>query len=148
MAEMLKNLSVFVCDRNPHGIRSFLDNFLMYLNRLIFTMPACDQQPFPVYKGISDLFPCTFINGGYSSPGNIHPGCTGFLGKAFVIQKPQRLKLVNGHQYIFRGCDIIRRKASIDWKLLYSAASEWSWHSLSFLTYVNYYDIPINGICQ
>ena len=48
----------------------------------------------------------------------------------------------------FSGCDVIRRKAAIDRELLYSAASEWSWHKFSFLTYGTNYNKPDNNICQ
>ena len=50
--------------------------------------------------------------------------------------------------HTFGGCDIIRRKAAIDRELLYSAASEWSWHKFSFLTRVINYNKTDNDICQ
>ena len=87
MAKVLEDFSVFVCDCNSHGMCSFLNDFLIDLDRLKFTVSACDQQSFSVHKGISDFFPCTVINSSYRGSGNVHPGCTGFLGKAFVIQK-------------------------------------------------------------
>ena len=34
MAEVLENLSVFVCDCNSHGICSFLNDFLIDLDRV------------------------------------------------------------------------------------------------------------------
>ena len=148
MAEVLENLSVFVCNCNSHGICSFLNDFLIDLDRFKFTMSACNQQPFPVHKGVGNLFPCTVIDGSYRSPGNVHPGGTGFLGETLVIQKSQRLKFVYGHLNAFCGCDVIGRKAAIDRKLFYSSASEWSWHKLSFLTYVNYHNRAFADICQ
>ena len=87
MAEVLEDFSVFVRDCNSHGMRSFLYDFLIDLDRFKYTMSACDQQPFPIHEGISDLFPCAVINGSYCGPGNVHPGGTGFLGKAFIVQK-------------------------------------------------------------
>ena len=88
MAKVLEDFSVFVCDCDSHGMCSFLNDFLIDLDRFKFTMSACDQQPFPVHKGVGNLFPCTVIDGRYRGPGNVHPGGTGFLGKAFIIQKP------------------------------------------------------------
>ena len=148
MSEVLEDLSVFVCDCDPHGICSFLSDYLIDLNWFKFTVSACDQQPFPVHKGVGDLFPRTVINGRYGRPGNVHPGGAGFLRKTFVIQKSQRLKFIHGHLDAFSGCDIIRREAAIDRELLYSAASEWSWHKFSFLTYVINYHKPDNDISQ
>ena len=148
MTEVLEDFSVFVCDCDPHGICSFLNDFLIDLNRFKFTVSACDQQPFPVHKGVSDLFSRTVINGRYGCSGYVHPGGTGFLGETLVIQKSQRLKFVYGHLNAFCGCDVIRREAAIDRELFYSAASEWSWHKPSFLTYVINYNKPESDICQ
>ena len=148
MTEVLEDFSVFVCDCDSHGICSFLNDFLIDLNRFKFTMSACNQQPFPVHKGVGDLFSCAVINGRYGRPGYVHPRGTGFLGKPLVIQQSQRLKFVHGHLDAFCGCDIVRREAAIDRKLFYSAASEWSWHKLSFLTYVINYNKPESDICQ
>jgi hypothetical protein len=88
MTEVLEDFSVFVCDCDSHGIRSFLNDFLIDLDRFKFTVSACDQQPFPVHKGVSDLFSCAVIDGRNGRPGYVHPGGTGFLGKTFIIQKP------------------------------------------------------------
>ena len=148
MAEVLKDFSVFVCDCDSHGIRSFLNDFLIDLDRYKYTMSTRDQQPFSVHKGISNFFPGAFIDGSYRGPGNVHPGCTDFLGKAFIIQQSQCLKFVYRHLNAFRGCDVIRRETAVDRKLLYSTASEWSWHRPSFLTYVRKYNKPDNDICQ
>ena len=148
MTEVLEDLSVFVSDCDPHGICSFLNDFLVDLNRFKFTVSTCDQQPFPVHKGVGDFFSRTVINGRYGRPGYVHPGGTGFLGEPLVIQKSQCLKFIHGHPDVFCGCDIIRREAAIDRKLFDSAASEWSWHKLSFLTYVNNYNKPDSDICQ
>ena len=148
MTEVLEDFSVFVCDCDSHGICSFLNDFLIDLDRFKFTVSACDQQPFPVHKGVSDLFSRTVINGRYGCSGYVHPGGTGFLGETLVIQKSQRLKFVYGHLNAFCGCDVIRREAAIDRELFYSAASEWSWHKLSFLTYVINYNKPDNDISQ
>ena len=137
MTEVLEDFSVFICDCDSHDICSFLDDLLIDLDRFVFTVSACDQQPFPIHKGVSDLFSCAVIDGSYRGPGNVHPGCTDFLCKTFVIQKSQCLKFVHGHLNAFCGCDVIRRETAIDRKLLYSTASEWSWHKHSFLTYVN-----------
>ena len=148
MAEVLEDLSVFVCDCDSHGICSFLNDFLIDFNRFKFTMSACDQQPFSVDKGVGDFFPRTVINGRYGRPGDVHPGGAGFLGKTFVIQKSQRLKFIHGHLDAFCGCDVVRREAAIDRKLFDPATSEWSWHKLSFLTYVINYHKPDNDISQ
>ncbi len=126
VAKVLEDLSVFICNCNSHGIRSFPDDFLIDLDRSIFTVSACDQQPFPIHKGISNLFPCAVIDGCDSGPGNVHPGCAGFLGKAFLIQQSQCLIFVNSHMNTFCGCDVVGREAAIDRKPLYSAASEGS----------------------
>ena len=40
MAKVLKDLSVFVCDCNSHSICSFLDDFLIDLDRTAFTVSA------------------------------------------------------------------------------------------------------------
>ena len=136
MTEVLKDLSVFVCDCDSHGMRSFLNDHLIDLDRLKFTMSACDQQPFSVHKGVGDFFPCTVINGSDRSSGNIHSGCTVFLGQVFGIQKSQCLIFVYGHSNAFSGCDVIRRETAIDRDPLYSSAFEWSWHVFPFLTYV------------
>ena len=148
MTEVLEDFSVFVCDCDSHGICSFLNDFLIDFNRFKFTMSACDQQPFPVHEGVGNLFSRTVINGRYGRPGYVHPGGTGFLGKPLVIQKSQCLKFIHGHLDAFGSCDVIRREAAIDRELFYSAASEWSWHKLSFLTYVINNDILENGISQ
>ena len=148
MTEVLEDFSVFVCDCDSHGICSFLNDFLIDLDRFKFTVSACDQQPFPVHKGVSDFFSRTVINGRYGCPGYVHPGGTGFLGKTFAIQKSQCLKFIHGHLDAFGGCDVIGREAAIDRKLFYSAASEWSWHKLSFLTYIINYNKPDNDISQ
>ena len=148
MTEVLEDFSVFVCDCDSHGIRSFLNDYLIDLDRFKFTVSACDQQPFPVHKGVGDLFSRTVINGRYGRPGYVHPGGAGFLGKPLVIQKPQRLKFVHGHLNAFCGCNVVRRETAIDRKLFYSAASEWSWHKLSFLTYVINYHKPDYDISQ
>jgi hypothetical protein len=148
MAEVLEDFSVFVCDCDPHGICSFLNDFLIDLDRFKFTVSACDQQPFSVYQGVGYLFPRTVINGGYGGPGDVHPGGAGFLGKTLVIQKSQCLKFIHGHLDAFCGCDIVRREAAIDRKLFDPAASEWSWHRLSFLTYVRKNNKPDSDICQ
>ena len=87
MAKVLEDLSVFICDCDSHGMRSFLNDLLTDLDRFKFTVSACDQQPFSIHKSVGNLLPCTVIDGSYRGPGNIHPGGTGFLGKAFVIQK-------------------------------------------------------------
>ena len=87
MAKVLEDFSVSICDCNSHNICSFLNDFLIDLDWFKFTMSACDQQPLPVHKSVGNLFPCTVIDGSYRSPGNVHPGGTGFLGKAFIIQK-------------------------------------------------------------
>ena len=56
MTEVLEDLSVFVCNCDPHCICSFLYDLLIDLDRSVFTVPACYQQPFSVNKGVSDLF--------------------------------------------------------------------------------------------
>ncbi len=136
MPEVLEDLSVFICDCDSHGFSSFLNDFLMNFYRFVFTMSACNQQPFPVHKDVGDLFSRAVIDCRHRSPGYVHSGGAGFLCEPFVVQKPQRFELVNGHPNAFRGCDVIRRKAAIDRKLLDPAAPEWSWHKLSFPTYV------------
>ena len=136
MAKVLEDLSVFICDCDSHSICSFLNDFLIDLDRFVFEVSACDQQPFSIHKSVGNLLPCTVIDSSYHGPCNIHPGCTGFLSKAFVIQKPQCLKFVYGHLNAFCSCDVIRRETAIHRELPYSAASEWSWHKVSFLTYV------------
>ncbi len=148
MTEVLEDLSIFICDCDSHGMYSFLYDFLINLNRLVFTVSACNQQPFPVHKGICDFFPCAVISGCNGGSGNIHSGSTSLLCETFFIQQSQCLKFVNGHLNAFCGCDVVRREAAIDRELLYSAASEWSWHKLPFLTYVSNYNIPENDICQ
>ena len=107
VAEMLEDFSAFVCDCYSHSVDSFLNDLLIENDRFKFTVSACDQQPFPVYKGVSDLFPCAVIDGSYRGPGYVHPGCTGLLCKTFVIQKSQCLKFVYGHLNAFCGCGII-----------------------------------------
>ena len=136
MAKMLKDLSVFKRNCDSHGASSFLNDFLPDLDRFALEMSARDEQPLSVYKGVSDFFSCAVINSSDCCPGDVHPGRALFLRKSFIIQKSQRFKLVNGHQNAFRGRCVIRLEASVDRQLLYSAASYWSWHKLSFLTYV------------
>ena len=87
MAEVPEDLSVFVCDCDSHNIFPFLIDFLIDLDRFVFEVSACDQQPFSVHKSVGNLLPCTLIDGSYRGPGNVHSVGTGFLGKAFVIQK-------------------------------------------------------------
>ena len=148
MSEMLKDLSVFISDCNSHCVCSFLHNVLMKLNRFKFAAASRDQQPLPMNKGIRDFFPCTVIDCRDCGTSNVHSGGTGFLCETFIIQKTQGLKLVYRHLHALCGRYIVRRKAAIDRQLLYSAASDWSWHKLSFLTYVKYYYMHVYDISQ
>ena len=99
-------------------------------------------------KGIRDFFPRTIIDCRDCGTSNVHSGGTGFLCKALIIQKTQGLKLIHCHLHTLCGRYIVRRKAAIDRQLLNSAASGWSWHKVSFLTYVEYYYMHVYDISQ
>ena len=56
MAKVLEDFSVFVCDCNSPGKYSFLNDFLIDLDRLKFTVSACDQQSFPFTRASATFF--------------------------------------------------------------------------------------------
>ena len=148
MTKMLKDLSVFVRDRDPHCYTSFLHNVLLKLYRFVFTAASCDQQPFPVDEGIRDFFPRAFIDRRDRGPGDVHPGGAGLLREALAVQKAQRLVFVHRHPHALGCRNIVRRKTAIDRQPLYPAASDRSCHRRSFLTYVNSYYTHVCDISQ
>ena len=63
MSEMLKNLSFFISDCDPHCNTSFLHNSLLDLYRLKFTVTARDQKALSVNKSVCDFLSCTVVDG-------------------------------------------------------------------------------------
>ena len=87
MAKVLKDLSAFICNCNSHRTTSFLHDFLMNLNWFELATSAGYQQPLSMNERVRNLFPCAIVNRSDCCTGNVHSCSTGFLGKAFIVQK-------------------------------------------------------------
>lgn len=114
MSKMLKDLPIVISNCDSHCSISFLNNILIDLYRFIFTVSACDQKPFAINERIRDLLSGAVIDCRDRSTGNMHSVRAGLLCQTHIVQKPQRLKLVHGHENTLRCICVIRREAAVN----------------------------------
>jgi len=144
VAEMLKNLTVFIGNCNFHNgisLAFFVGFFCVgslhpaataavgcLLSSADAVVSPCDVQRFPVDKARCDLAPCDFVNLLHGRAGNIHLHGTLLVGLLLQVNQPNDLVLVQRQQ---DRLDILAPVGAefIDLRCVTNPTAPWrSWH--------------------
>ena len=96
VAEMLEDLSVFVRHCDSHRVCSFLRDVFRSLI-VEPDIPAADPEPFAVYQGLRRFAAGALVDGRDRGARNAHALGALLLRQSLVIEKPDRLELIQAH---------------------------------------------------